>query len=767
VRADAWLAAQLDRLSPRGGSPISLDVSYRTDLNRVQLGVAGQQLTPAERALIARTKVRYGGLVQVVAQPAGTATATSLATGCTDKLSVGNYCYAPLRAGLEIFNVNSQGQPQPGYCTGGFIASSRTNGVLYEFTAGHCAAEDHTDSWATYFPDASVHKIGTVHSYVFGGGDEAILNINNPSGWQLPQGWVYVLAGPGTGVGGLNEEYPISSAQYSTQGARECATGAVSGSVCGTVVSLGHSAFECTSNGICAWVNNLGEDSFCETNGDSGGPVFASHQAFGLASAQGTDPLHGYLCVTYFQGIIGAENALNVNIVLAHNLSGIWHNAGEIPGSGTLNVGGDADITSVSCASAGNCSAGGYYQDGSGNVQASVASEANGTWGNTVEVPGTAALNAGAYAQIASVSCASPGNCTAGGYYLDGSYNQQAFVVSQVNGNWGNAMEVPGTSALNAGGYAQITSVSCASGGNCSAGGYYYDGSNNIQAFVTSEVNGIWGNATEVPGTAAVNVYGAWVTSVSCTSVGYCSAGGFYTDGSGLVHAIVVSQAHGKWGNAIQIPASGALGDGGAVVNSLSCGSAGNCSAGGYFNNGGLDQAFVASEAGGTWGNAVEVPGTAALNAGGQAELTSLSCPSAGFCSAGGYYLDGSGQQQAFVASEAGGTWANAVEVPGEAALNAGGYAQITSISCASEGNCSAGGAYVDGSDHQQAFVASQVNGTWGNAVQVPGTAALNNGGNAAISAVSCTSAGNSCSAGGYYTNSGTQTFAVDEASGT
>jgi hypothetical protein len=32
--------------------------------------------------------------------------------------------------------------------------------------------------------------------------------------------------------------------------------------------------------------------------------------------------------------------------------------------------------------------------------------------------------------------------------------------------------------------------------------------------------------------------------------------------------------------------------------------------------------------------------------------VNSLSCPSAGNCSAGGTYLDGSGHQQAFVVSE-------------------------------------------------------------------------------------------------------------------
>jgi hypothetical protein len=53
------------------------------------------------------------------------------------------------------------------------------------------------------------------------------------------------------------------------------------------------------------------------------------------------------------------------------------------------------------------------------------------TWGTAEEVPGTATLNQGGDAGAESVSCASAGNCTAGGYYTDGSSHSQAFVVSE------------------------------------------------------------------------------------------------------------------------------------------------------------------------------------------------------------------------------------------------------------------------------------------------------------------------------------------------
>src|SRR5215470_3769673 len=118
------------------------------------------------------------------------------------------------------------------------------------------------------------------------------------------------------------------------------------------------------------------------------------------------------------------------------------------------------------------------------------AAASRGTWDTAREVPGTGALNSGGSALVISVSCASAGNCAAGGAYADSAGHNQAFVASEVNGTWHTAIEVPGTGALHQGGQAQVYSVSCASAGNCAAGGFYLDSAGHNQAFVASEVNG-------------------------------------------------------------------------------------------------------------------------------------------------------------------------------------------------------------------------------------------------------------------------------------
>jgi hypothetical protein len=419
---------------------------------------------------------------------------------------------------------------------------------------------------------------------------------------------------------------------------------------------------------------------------------------------------------------------------------GAWGIAKEVPGTAALNTGGSAAAGSVSCASAGNCSAGGYYATSAG-LQAFVVSQVHGTWGTAKEVPGTAALSTGGNS-VGLVSCASAGNCSAAGEYAF----SQVLVVSQVAGIWGTAKEAPGTAALNTGDNDAIDALSCASAGNCSAGGYYATSAGVEHPFVISQVGGTWRTAKEVPvGTGP----GADIPAMSCASAGNCSAGGAYESSSG-VKAFVISQVGGAWGAAKIIPGTGS--DGFANVTALSCASAGNCSAAGsYTNSAGHGQVFVVSQVHGSWGTAKEASGTAALNTGNNDAINSLSCASPGNCSAAGSYTDSSGHTQAFVATQVHGIWGTAREVPGTAALNKGNAAAV-SLSCASAGTCSAGGFYHDGAGHQQAFVVNQVNGAWGTAKEVPGTAALNKG-NAAIGMVSCAPAG-TCSAGGSYTDS-------------
>jgi hypothetical protein len=388
---------------------------------------------------------------------------------------------------------------------------------------------------------------------------------------------------------------------------------------------------------------------------------------------------------------------------------GRWDDAVQVPGLAALNKGENAQVVSVSCAPRGYCAAGGYYTDSSGHGQAFVVTRPAHRWRAAVEVPGLAALNTSGSAGVASVSCRGAGDCAAGGSYT-GAGGGQGFVVSQKGGVWGTALEVPGLAALNLGGAAGVSSVSCGSAGNCAAGGTYTSGAFDAptEAFVVSEDNGVWGTALEVPGTAALNLGGAaGVDSVSCAPDGYCAAGGYYTDYPyDYTSVFAATASNGIWGTAVAWDGGLASGPSDNIV--VSCPAAGSCALDGVCvscgSESGQGQPFVISQDNGVWRPLEALPGFYAYG-----ESTSLSCASAGNCGAGGVNVPnaypGGGRTRPFVASETNGRWANAELYPGAQALNKGRDAGVYSVSCPSPGHCTAAGFYTDAKGHQQAFV--------------------------------------------------------------
>lgn len=432
-------------------------------------------------------------------------------------------------------------------------------------------------------------------------------------------------------------------------------------------------------------------------------------------------------------GLVGAAGAISANSTATSN----WGRAIQVPGTASRGEAGTVD--SVSCPAAGSCAVVGQfsYRD---KYLAFVVDETKGTWGNAEKVRGIG--NGLAYAT--SVSCATAGNCAAGGDFDGG-----VFVVDETNGSWGKAIKVPGIATLGSGGGVGLNAISCATPGNCAAAGEYNNSSSG--AFVVDETSSHWGNAIPVPGLDTLSGGNeASVRSVSCATAGNCVAGGFYLSSDGS-HAFVVNEANGDWGNAIEVPGTAALGSGGASVSSVSCAGAEDCAAGGmYVDATDRWQAFVVDEASGNWGNAIEVPGTATLNSGGRAYVNSVSCPAVGTCAAGGTYEDGAnfptGHERAFVVDETNGSWGNAIEVPGTSKPAA--VAETNSISCATAGNCTASGLSYRG--HGPVFVAEERNGSWGSAIAVPGVAALARDGTAAVNSVSC-GAPRVCVVGGYY----------------
>jgi hypothetical protein len=328
---------------------------------------------------------------------------------------------------------------------------------------------------------------------------------------------------------------------------------------------------------------------------------------------------------------------------VADERNGTWGRAQQVPGLSALSVSGGAFVVSVSCGAAGDCAAVGDYGGTDGKTQAFVADETNGIWGMAIPVPGLGSLDAGGSAQVQSVSCATAGNCAAGGSYVDASKAGQGFVVDEAGGVWGTAHVVPGLGALSVGGHADVTAISCTAAGACAAGGVYNDAAGDTQGFVADESIGTWGTAQEIPSLGALNVgHYAGVASLSCAAPGECTAGGWYdTDTKFHAQGFVADESNGTWGAAQRIPG----GQQSSGVQAVSCGAAGSCAAAGGYVKGG----FVVNESGGMWGTAEGV--SAPIGAG---SISAISCASARHCAAVGDYATKGGLVESFVISEPG-----------------------------------------------------------------------------------------------------------------
>ena len=383
-------------------------------------------------------------------------------------------------------------------------------------------------------------------------------------------------------------------------------------------------------------------------------------------------------------------------------------------------------------------------------MPAPAASAASWAPGLTAVLPANAASSA--YVHLNSVSCSSPGNCTAVGYYNDTSGNREGLLLTETAGTWGTGVEaaLPANAASSNLGHMDVNSVSCPSAGNCSAAGYYYDSTGSLQGLLLTETAGTWATGVEasLPAGAGPSP-GVDITSVSCPSAGNCSAVGDYYDTSVHVQGLLLTQTGGTWGTGVKasLPA-GAGTDPQVNLNSVSCPSAGDCGAvGQYKDSAGNWQGLLLSQISGTWAAAMKLspPANVYPSPYSGISLTSVSCAATGDCSAVGHYLDNGGFGQGLLVTESGGTWGAGIEATPPANGGSDGVGvRLNSVSCPSAGNCGAVGEYIDNSHAQRGLMLSESGGTWGTGMEatLPGDAVSPNA-DPYLYSVSCPTAGN------------------------
>src|SRR5215467_7052490 len=227
--------------------------------------------------------------------------------------------------------------------------------------------------------------------------------------------------------------------------------------------------------------------------------------------------------------------------------AGHWGDARQVDLS-TLQPGqGPIGIDALSCASPGNCSAGGHYTDSAQHRQAFVVTEDGGTWGEPVELTsgGIPDFSSGE-PLITSLTCPVADNCAVGGFYHDAAGNERPWISASINNVWDSVETIGFAGNIIPGGLkSRITSMSlCAPFAECAIGLTAPIGTSN-EALVTTSLNA---PAQLVPGIQQLNAgHAAEVDSVSCWSFGNCLAGGFYTDANHHAQPFIASDINSTW----------------------------------------------------------------------------------------------------------------------------------------------------------------------------------------------------------------------------
>ena len=403
----------------------------------------------------------------------------------------------------------------------------------------------------------------------------------------------------------------------------------------------------------------------------------------------------------YGQTLIEEWNGTSWNIVASPNTSTTENNY----------------LNSVSCTSTSFCMAAGYTAGG--GYPQTLVEEWNGTSWSIVTSANTSTTQND---YLVGVSCTSTSFCMAAGFYA-GTYEQtliEEFAPATQNN--------------------YLQSTSCTSSSFCMAAGYYIGGYDQT---LIEEWNGTSWSIVTSPNmsTTQSNI----LNGVSCTSTSFCMAVGYYT---GSYDQTLIEEWNGTSWSIVTSPNSSTTQTN--ILNGVSCTSATFCVAAGEYYTGTYNQTLIEEWNGTSW-SIVTSPNTSTtqsnyLNGG-------VSCTSATFCVAAGFLYTGSYYQT--LVEEWNGTSWSIVTSPNSSTTQTN---ILNGVSCTSATFCVAAGYYYTGTYYQTLI--EEWNGTSWSIVASPNTSTTQS--NYLNGGVSCTSS-TSCMAAGYYsTGSYNQTLALE-----
>lgn len=233
-------------------------------------------------------------------------------------------------------------------------------------------------------------------------------------------------------------------------------------------------------------------------------------------------------------------------------------------------------VSAVACETASTCVVIGNYTV-MGGGEGLIETLSGGTWTST-EVP---LPTQGASGNLLDVTCPDVADCVAVGNYSDQGHNAHVLVDTLSAGTW-----TPTEARLPAGAQpsGNLLSVSCADAADCEAVGGYIDTAGNPQGLIETLSGGTWtAGAAPVPPNAESGSGHRYLSLVACSAVGFCAAGGGYTDTTAVDQTLLETLLAGKW-----IPTEASIPGnrtGTAVVNDVSCPAPDSCVSVGNYND--------------------------------------------------------------------------------------------------------------------------------------------------------------------------------------
>jgi IPT/TIG domain-containing protein len=327
--------------------------------------------------------------------------------------------------------------------------------------------------------------------------------------------------------------------------------------------------------------------------------------------------------------------------------AGTWSPT-ELPlpaGASTTNP--NANLSSISCPSATFCAAVGEYDDAA--VHRVPLFE---TWNGTTWTATGLALPAPASDTpfMDTVACSGAGTCTAVGRYSETSKNHP-LIATLAAGTW-TFQTVPLPSGATE---ALLSDVACPAA-QCVAVGTVTPASGPPRPLTETGSGSTWAQQTPaLPGDGAVTP-SALLSGVSCASATVCVAVGSYDTNVAETQGLIETLGSGTWTPSTVTPPAGAADNPRAILWDVSCPSVVYCAASGYYlTTSAYDssQAMVVTITSGTpTASVVSLPG--AHPTAPQASVNNIVCPAFGSCAGVGSYQVSGGQNVGLLARVSG-----------------------------------------------------------------------------------------------------------------